>query len=125
MENEMTKSEEKTHDMDKYLNQLNVSYQLRDPVLVPVIQNLELPAGSRGLDAGCGTGYYALKLARETGSSGQVTGLDLSPEFVAYAKDTAEKSEQSEQISFKEGDIGNLPFENDAFDWIWSLDCAG
>jgi demethylmenaquinone methyltransferase/2-methoxy-6-polyprenyl-1,4-benzoquinol methylase len=31
----------------------------------------------------------------------------------------------SERISFREGDVKDLPFDNDVFDWAWSVDCIG
>jgi demethylmenaquinone methyltransferase/2-methoxy-6-polyprenyl-1,4-benzoquinol methylase len=31
----------------------------------------------------------------------------------------------SERIEFKQGEIQDLPFEADSFDWIWSADCIG
>jgi demethylmenaquinone methyltransferase/2-methoxy-6-polyprenyl-1,4-benzoquinol methylase len=31
----------------------------------------------------------------------------------------------SEWVSFQEGDMNYLPFGDDAFDWVWSANCAG
>src|SRR5574341_2298284 len=31
----------------------------------------------------------------------------------------------SNQITFRQGDVHQLPFDNDAFDWVWSADCIG
>lgn len=45
-----------------------------------------LPEGAAILDVGCGTGYLA-RLLVERGF--RVTGLDLSPEMVRYARETA------------------------------------
>jgi demethylmenaquinone methyltransferase/2-methoxy-6-polyprenyl-1,4-benzoquinol methylase len=28
-------------------------------------------------------------------------------------------------VSFREGDVRKLPFEDDSFDWTWSVDCIG
>ncbi|MDH4137779.1 MAG: methyltransferase domain-containing protein, partial [Anaerolineae bacterium] len=28
-------------------------------------------------------------------------------------------------ISFQEGDVSELPFDDDTFDWVWSVDCVG
>ena len=89
------------------------------------IQSLELPMGSHGLDVGCGIGSNTKLLAEAVGSRGHVTGSDINPAFLAHAKKTMSQSDLSERISFREGDIHALPFENDFFDWIWSSDCAG
>jgi demethylmenaquinone methyltransferase/2-methoxy-6-polyprenyl-1,4-benzoquinol methylase len=102
-----------------------VSNPLREPALRSAIQALQLPSGSRGLDAGCGIGLQALLLAEAVGPAGHITGLDLSPEFLAFAKDIVQKAGLSERISFREGDVNKLPFDDDAFDWAWSADCVG
>jgi len=104
---------------------LRVSNPLREPVLRSAIQALQLPLGSRGLDAGCGIGLPALLLAEAVGPAGHVTGLDLSPEFLVHAEEIVENAGLSEQISFREGDVNRLPFDDDTFDWAWSVDCVG
>jgi demethylmenaquinone methyltransferase/2-methoxy-6-polyprenyl-1,4-benzoquinol methylase len=99
--------------------------RLREPIFRSAIQALRFPVGSRGLDAGCGIGLQALLLAEAVGPAGHVTGLDLSAELVAYAKDMVKKAGLSERISFREGDVNDLPFEDDTFDWAWSVDLVG
>ncbi len=111
--------------METYLEQLVLSDPLRDPVIRQAIRALELPVGSRGLDAGCGIGNHTLLLAEAVGSGGHVTGLDLSAEFVAHACGIAEQSDRSERVSFRQGNVNDLPFGDDAFDWAWSVDCVG
>ena len=74
---------------------------------------------------GCGIGLQALLLAEAVGPGGHVTGVDLSPEFLDCARSIAEKAGISEQVSFQEGDMNNLPFDDDTFDWVWSANCAG
>jgi len=32
---------------------------------------------------------------------------------------------QTQRISFREGDVNRLPFDDDTFDWAWSVDCVG
>ena len=56
------------------------------------------------LDAGCGTGRYALELARH---GYRVTGLDRSPELLAEARRAAEASAAT--VSFVLGDLPALP----------------
>ncbi|HSR30220.1 MAG TPA: class I SAM-dependent methyltransferase [Anaerolineae bacterium] len=79
----------------------------------------------RGLDAGCGAGLQALLLAEAVGPAGHITGLDLSPELLTCAKDMVKKAGLSERISFREGDVNDLPFDDDTFDWAWSVDLVG
>jgi demethylmenaquinone methyltransferase/2-methoxy-6-polyprenyl-1,4-benzoquinol methylase len=90
-----------------------------------MVRALQLPEGSRGLDAGCGIGLQCLLLAKEVGPTGHVTGLDISAEMLDYGREIVKKAGLSERISLKEGDIASLPFDNDTFDWAWSTDCVG
>jgi len=90
-----------------------------------VVRALNLPPGSRGLDVGCGIGLQAMLLAEAVGESGHVTGIDLSLEFLDCARSIVEKAGISEQVSFHEGDMNNLPFNDATFDWVWSANCVG
>ena len=112
-------------DTDTYIRMLMESYPLREPLLRSVIQTLRLPMGSKGLDAGCGIGLPALLLAEAIGPTGHVTGLDRSPAFLRYAEEVVKESDLSNRICFQEGDVSKLPFDDDTFDWVWSVDCVG
>ena len=112
-------------DTDTYAHMLYLSDFLREPVIRSAIKALQFHPGSRGLDAGCGIGRHTLLLAEAVAPGGHVTGLDLSPGFLVHARETANKSGLSEQVSFQEGDVNRLPFDADTFDWVWSVDCAG
>ncbi len=112
-------------ETDTYIQRLVESNPLREPLLRSVVQALRLPKGSRGLDAGCGIGLQALLLAQVIGPTGHVTGLDLSPAFLRYADKVVKKSNLSDRISLREGDLCKLPYGDDTFDWVWSVDCVG
>ena len=121
----MGRGSRKVADVETYLDKLVLSQPLRDPVIRQAIRALQLPEGSRGLDAGCGIGSHTLLLAEVVGTGGHVTGLDLSAELVAYAQDLAEQSDLSKQVSFRHGNVNELPFDDNTFDWAWSVDCVG
>jgi demethylmenaquinone methyltransferase/2-methoxy-6-polyprenyl-1,4-benzoquinol methylase len=104
---------------------VRVSFPLREPVLRSAIEALQLPPGSRGLDAGCGIGLPTLLLAEAVGPAGHVTGLDLYPELLSHAEEITQQAGMSKRISFREGDVRELPFDDDTFDWAWSVDCVG
>jgi ubiquinone/menaquinone biosynthesis C-methylase UbiE len=109
-------------DIDAYAQMLLLSNFLREPALRSAIQTLQLPAGSRGLDAGCGIGLHTVLLAEAVGPTGHVTGLDLSPEFLALAQEQAKTRGLTAQSAFQEGTVNNLPFDDNTFDWVWSVD---
>ena len=81
MRNEKNRTASIVHDTDSYLRSLVVTGPLQEPVIRSAIQALDLPPGSRGLDAGCGIGHQALLLAEAVGGAGHVTDIDLSVSF--------------------------------------------
>src|SRR5216110_2080250 len=72
--------------------------------------------GQNLLDAGCGTGVVAIT-ARRAGA--RVTGLDLTPELLAVAKENAATAELDD-ITWKQGDVEDLPFRDSEFDVVLS-----
>ncbi len=70
-----------------------------------------LAAGRRVLDAGCGTGYGAALLAGQ--QDAQVTGIDVSEEAI-----DACRAHYGEQVTFTVGDVLDLPFVDDSFDFV-------
>ena len=111
--------------METYLDKLVLSHPLREPVIRQAIRALELPEGSRGLDAGCGIGSLTLLLAEAVGPGGHVTGLDVSAEFVVHAQGLAAQSDFLDQLSFRQGNVNSMPFNDSTFGWAWSVDCVG
>jgi len=72
-------------------------------------------AGQRVLDVACGTGVVAIAAAR-TGA--QVTGLDLTPELIARARENSAIT--GDAIDWHEGDAEALPFPDASFDMVLS-----
>src|SRR2546428_8926675 len=72
--------------------------------------------GQAVLDVGCGTGVVAIT-ARRAGAV--VTGVDLTPELLAVAKENAAIAEVND-IVWKQGDVEGLPFRDGEFDVILS-----
>jgi demethylmenaquinone methyltransferase/2-methoxy-6-polyprenyl-1,4-benzoquinol methylase len=112
-------------DTSAYIQRLLESNPLREGLLRQIIQALELPTGSRGLDAGCGIGLQTLLLQESVGGDGHITGLDILPELLAYGTAMVEKAGLADHIAFRQGDVNHLPFNDNQFDWAWSADCIG
>jgi ubiquinone/menaquinone biosynthesis C-methylase UbiE len=79
--------------------------------------SMEEIANKSVLDAGCGGGRYSVAW-RLLGSQ-PVTGLDISPINVSDANRRVEAS-GFEGVSFKEGDVLELPFDDAQFDIVFS-----
>jgi len=66
------------------------------------------------VDIGCGVGGPARYLAATAGA--RVSGIDLTPEFIAVAEKLAEMTGLSDKTDFRVGDALDLPFDDAAFD---------
>jgi ubiquinone/menaquinone biosynthesis C-methylase UbiE len=108
-----------------YIDSLLTADPLRRPVLREIIQAQGLPTASRGLDVGCGIGLEELLLAEAVGEGGHVTGMDITPELLAYGEGLARQAGLAGRITFKQGDMTHLPFPDASFDWAWSADSVG
>jgi SAM-dependent methyltransferase len=78
--------------------------------------------GDTILDVGSGLGGPARLLAADYGCD--VTGIDLSSEFVDVANRLTERTGLSAQVRFQQGDATRLPFTDAAFDHAWTQHVA-
>ena len=83
-----------------------------------LVRRLGLASGMQVLDAGCGPGRHSLELARR---GIEVTGIDLSPDFVALARAAAEA--EGLPARFEVLDIRELAFDG-TFDAVICV-CQG
>lgn len=72
-----------------------------------------IPAGSRVLEVGCGTGRTSCYLAKQ---GYQVTALDLREDMLIKAQRRAASEEAA--VTFVQGSITSLPFPDDSFDVV-------
>jgi SAM-dependent methyltransferase len=78
------------------------------PTRLQLYRRANLLRAARVLDAGSGTGVVTAELAEHT--RGQVLGLDLEPEMVAYAR------QEHGQAEYRVGDVHDLDFPSGWFD---------
>ena len=76
---------------------------------------LELRAGLRVLDVGCGTGGY-LRIMAPLVAPGPAVGIDLSATLIARAQQLAAAGDAN--VSFCVGDAYDLPFPDASFDRV-------
>ena len=77
-----------------------------------------LRPGLRVLDVGCGLGGSARYLAAEQGC--QVTGIDLTEEYVDVARDLAKRVGVGDRTRFQQANALALPFADRSFDVAWT-----
>ncbi len=71
----------------------------------------EVREGDTVLDVACGTGNATIPAAQ---AGGRVTGLDLTPELLAVARQRADQA--GVEVELQEGDAEQLPFDDASFD---------
>ena len=71
------------------------------------------------LDVGCGIGGSTRRLSLETGC--RVTGIDLSEAYVDTAERLTQLLDMQDQVIFHACSALELPFEDNYFDGVWSL----
>jgi arsenite methyltransferase len=78
-----------------------------------------LEEGESVIDLGSGSGMDVFFAAERVGPSGQVVGIDFTPEQLEKARRIATDSGYS-QVEFREGRIERLPAEDEGFDCVIS-----
>jgi demethylmenaquinone methyltransferase/2-methoxy-6-polyprenyl-1,4-benzoquinol methylase/phosphoethanolamine N-methyltransferase len=72
--------------------------------------------GEMVLDAGCGTGELTMAARRAAGATGQVLGIDSSPEMIAVARRKAARAGLA--IDYRVAGVEALPFPDSTFDVV-------
>jgi arsenite methyltransferase len=78
-----------------------------------------LSPGERVLDLGSGAGTDSLVAAQMVGEQGRVTGIDMTPEMLAKARNAAATMGVG-NVEFVEGEAERLPFPDASFDVVVS-----
>jgi ubiquinone/menaquinone biosynthesis C-methylase UbiE len=86
----------------------------REPRRYDALMTLVPPACARVLDAGCGGGRLAVRLAT---TARCVIGLDLSEAMLAFAQ-KRHAAENLRDITWVRGDLRGLPFPSSVFDCV-------
>ncbi|MEM8721049.1 MAG: methyltransferase domain-containing protein [Cyanobacteria bacterium P01_G01_bin.39] len=72
------------------------------------------------IDVGCGIGGSTLYLAQKFGS--MATGITLSPVQASRAKERAVENGLDQRVDFTVANALDMPFEDNTFDLVWSLE---
>lgn len=72
------------------------------------------------LDVGCGIGGSSLYLAEKFNAC--ATGITLSPVQAARATQRAQEANWGTRVQFQVADALEMPFGDDSFDFVWSME---
>jgi ubiquinone/menaquinone biosynthesis C-methylase UbiE len=100
-----------------YLYDLYVAPGWREAFDQMIDDEVVLPQEGRFLDAGCGTGGYAIDLAIRGGAKTEVVGVDSSLEMLVLARGKAEVK-KIDRVEFREGSLRSLGFADEEFDLV-------
>jgi MPBQ/MSBQ methyltransferase len=92
------------------------------PATVELAKLVGFTGSEEVLDVGSGLGGPSRFLARTYGC--RVTGIDLTPEFVAVAEKLTRLTRRGDRVSFSQGDALAIPFGAATFDVVWSQNVA-
>ena len=73
--------------------------------------------GNIGLDAGCGTGSITSSISKYLGENGKIIGVDVNKNVLEVASN---QFGDYKNVSFTEGNLYKLPFEDNTFDFVFS-----
>ncbi len=101
-------------DYDKLAQDYQQHRHIHPEVLKTLLNNSDIKRQSRILEIGCGTGNYIIALYNATKASSWA--IDPSEEMLDQAR------KRSTAISFQQGQAEALQFENNFFDFLFSVD---
>ncbi len=84
-----------------------------------IVEAARVESGMRVLDIACGTGEPSISIAALLRGSGDVTGIDISPEPLKLAAERAAERGLT-NVKFQQGDAHALPFADESFHRITS-----
>jgi ubiquinone/menaquinone biosynthesis C-methylase UbiE len=102
---------------EHWTRQQKVQDLVLEPVLDILIDRAKIKPGERILDIGCGCGASTFALAQRAGSSGHVTGLDISAPMLGRAR---ELTPPGAPIEFVLADATVYDFKPASFDVLFS-----
>src|SRR6187431_3197715 len=96
------------------------SIDFMGPIAAGLVAELAVRPGERVLDVGCGRGAALLPLAAATGTTGRVTGIDLSPRMIELTAADVLAAGLQESVEVRVGDAQDLDVEDGSFDVVAS-----
>ncbi len=85
-----------------------------------LVQALDLPPGSLLLDAGCGVGDVAVRLARDFGM--RVSGIDILDFNIDEARQRASAQQVGDRVEFLQMSFARLQFPPERFDGVYTVE---
>jgi SAM-dependent methyltransferase len=104
------------HIEESNLERQRLLAQFLGPFTTSVLEKIDFPPNARCLDLGCGIGETTRLIASFLKQGGSCLGVDQNPELIQAASQAA----NGLPVSFQQGDAMRLPFEDGAFDFVFT-----
>jgi len=82
------------------------------------LELLNLQKGEKVLEIGFGRGTALIEISKAVGKTGEVFGIDLTPEMVKIARTNLAKN-KIHNVNIEEGDARSLPYKDNYFDAVY------
>jgi len=88
-----------------------------------IIERSGIKPGMRVIDLGCGSGAFALFIARVVGGGGKVYAVDIQPAMLQQLEGKLAKTENQDirNIELKQASAYELPFEDGSLDLVYMV----
>ncbi|MBN1383077.1 MAG: arsenite methyltransferase [Deltaproteobacteria bacterium] len=103
-----------TEEMEAVPEGANLGLGCGNPVALATLKE-----GETVIDLGSGAGFDSFLAAQRVGKTGQVIGVDMTPQMLDRARENAAKGNY-DQVEFRLGEIENLPVADNTADIIIS-----
>lgn len=103
-----------SHDIESVAGEANLGLGCGNPQALASLSD-----GETVVDLGAGAGFDCFLAAQRVGQTGQVIGVDMTPEMVEKARANAAEN-ASENVEFRLGEIEHLPVADESIDVVIS-----
>jgi ubiquinone/menaquinone biosynthesis C-methylase UbiE len=113
---------------DNYITSGNLSFKIVSKIIwgfedkdysIKLLENIPNNFNGKILDVPVGTGILTIEKYKQLNNT-EITCMDYSNDMLEIAKERFENN-NLKNIKCKQGDVGNIPFENETFDIVLSM----
>lgn len=107
------------HSHHTFFERLRAFDEFYEPLHREIVEWLKVERGAHIADIGCGAGGMLSLFAEAAGESGAVAAVEPNPDRLAQVRALLETTSHTALISFHQGELPRLPFEQGEFDLTW------
>jgi len=98
--------------------ELGRKYMWREEFIPLLYKYLDIQAGQKIVDVGCGTGFFTRLMARALDGRGEVIGIDRNPQLLKSARELTQEAKLDSIATYRAGDACKLPIQDGVVDRV-------